>query len=172
MKTKEINLQGLNKHTTFYYSSNESSCSKAPSLQLAYEVFVSRGSGSARRAGPTLFGASGWIFHIPGWYSSYVLNGNQYIRIREYERTRVCKEEKCRGWMVGPGWASRVFVTFFLLRSPVGAWGDSLTRVPGGAPFTVSSHPVIWLTDLNCAVCWARHGDTGVSRLWPHGARD
>lgn len=107
MKTKEINLQGLNKHTTFYYSSNESSCSKAPSLQLAYEVFVSRGSGSARRAGHTLFGASGWIFHIPGWYSSYVLNGNQYIRIREYERTRVCKEEKCRGWMVGPGWASK-----------------------------------------------------------------
>ena len=94
MKTKEISLQGLNKHTTFYYSSNESSCSKAPSLQLAYEVFVSGGSASAQRAGPTLSGASGWIFHIPLWYLSYVLNGNHCIRSREYERTHVCKEEK------------------------------------------------------------------------------
>ena len=97
MKTKEISLQGLNKHTTFYYSSNESSCSKAPSPQLAYEVFIFRSSGSAQRAGPTLFGASGWIFHIPGWYLSYVLKGNQCIRSREYKGHMYAKKKGAGG---------------------------------------------------------------------------
>lgn len=61
------------------------------------------------------------------------------------------------------------------LLGPGQTWrdADGVTPLPGCrglSPSTVSSHPVIWLTDLNCAVCWARHGDTGVSRLWPHGA--
>lgn len=43
--------------------------------------------------------------------------------------------------------------------------------VRGAASPIVSSDPVIWLTDVYSVVCWARPGDTAVTRPspWPHG---
>ena len=71
-------------------------------------------------------------FHIPGWYLSYVLNGNHCIRSREYERTHVCKEEKWRGRMVGPGWASKFCAQWV---ESARMWADTWHVIMDGATF-------------------------------------